>query len=163
MSLSLLSRMKSKTGKDIDMDLGFDKDGLKMESAHLIQLFSPFVREGRMEHFKENMDKIFRKAIKFMVTMTRSRAIFVLVGKGLGQEYDPSTMQFQLTDSLDLDQRFLVDFFVSPALRKIGTADGRKFDRNFILCKAGVVIRRNNTTPPSSTEKSTEKSIKTES
>ncbi|KAF4594775.1 hypothetical protein GQ602_000388 [Ophiocordyceps camponoti-floridani] len=137
--LHLISRMKYKAAKDIDMELGTDKAAVEQAANHLIHRFSAFVRPGREKDFKEQAQRIFRKAVKLLVIITRSRAVFSVVGKSLGDTYNPDTMMVKLTDALDVEDA-AVNFYTGPGLRKIGTADGAKFGAQIILCKAGVVL-----------------------
>ncbi|PHH79712.1 hypothetical protein CDD80_3955 [Ophiocordyceps camponoti-rufipedis] len=137
--LHLISRMKYKAAKDIDMEIGTDKAAIEQAANRLIDRFSAFVRPGREQDLKEQAQRIFRKAVKLLVIITRSRAIFSIVGKALGDTYNPSTMMLKLTDAFEIEDA-AVNFFTGPGLKKTGTADGAKFGAQMMLCKAGVVL-----------------------
>ncbi|RCI15236.1 hypothetical protein L249_6929 [Ophiocordyceps polyrhachis-furcata BCC 54312] len=141
-NLQLISKLKFTIAKDIEESIPKDEKAIKAAAEHLISRLSSFVREGKQSLFEEYAHKIFKKALKLLSTFTRSKAIFFLAYPGkAGDRFDPGKMRVKMTDSWDLEKDDLrLDFFVSPALNKIGTAGGDMFDCSGFIIQGGVVV-----------------------
>lgn len=153
MNLSIISRMKFRTAKDIDSDIGVNTEALEKLSAKLAADVSPLVSGPKHQSVQVVMKKLFKQAAEFMVIITRSRSIFDLDVDGLERDcdphhFDPETMEKDFSNHWDgPDDEQVVDLTMTPSLHKIGTADGANFDSGFFICKAAVATHRKITTP----------------
>ncbi|RDA89286.1 hypothetical protein CP532_0597 [Ophiocordyceps camponoti-leonardi (nom. inval.)] len=141
-NLELISKIKFKIAKDIEESIPKDERAITAAAEALIHRLSAFVLEGKHDLFIEYAHKIFKKALKLLSTFIGSKAIFSLHFPGKeGDRFDPDRMRVKMTDDWDLDVADLrLDFFVSPSLKKIGSAGGNKFDCSGYIIKGGVVV-----------------------
>ncbi|KAM4054869.1 hypothetical protein HRG_005688 [Hirsutella rhossiliensis] len=149
-NLDLVSKMKYKTAKDIDLGIGLNPEALTKLSATFFDHFSNFAPTPFHEELRDRiLPTLFREACELMVIITRSRAIFTIDATCLYRHegprpFDPEVMQVHFCDdslsgsSEDLE----VDLLMSPSLEKIGTADGGRFESRLILCKANAATHR---------------------
>ncbi|KJZ76718.1 hypothetical protein HIM_04054 [Hirsutella minnesotensis 3608] len=147
-NLSLLSRMKFKAGKDIDMDVGLNNQVLSNLSTKLWEDLKVLVPRDKHAPLNSTLGEVMKTAAKLMVIMARSRAIWTVATEYLQPNrepcpFDAERMNIAYTDTPHMMNNCSaqVTLLVSPYLEKTGTADGDKFDCRCILGKAQAVVR----------------------
>lgn len=99
--------------------------------------------------FKRDVEEAIKQAVNIHFAMMRSKAIFVVrwTGSKYGNgEYDPESM-ISSQDGIDATpSSYAVDIIESPAVWKIGNADGENFDSVMVLCKSAVVVKEKKAT-----------------
>ncbi|EQL00079.1 hypothetical protein G6O67_007198 [Ophiocordyceps sinensis] len=148
MNLSLVSRMKYKTAKDIDRDLGLDSEILQKLATTLFDDLSRFVPASQRQKIRdETLPTLFDEAAELMVIITRSRAIFTIDVNCLYQQrpFDPNVMNshYHLFDPRIEEEGLGVYLLMSPSLEKIGVADGARFGSHQVLRKANAATYGN--------------------
>ncbi|PHH86734.1 hypothetical protein CDD83_9821 [Cordyceps sp. RAO-2017] len=145
-SLSLLSRMKFKFAKDIDADVGVDKQAMEKVSDAIYSEFASFVPAENCDKFRHMISDLVTRATEMMVIITKSRAIFTIGMECFDDRdetriLDPETMEIVLgvDRAWGNMNKSKVLFALRPPLEKIGSADGGGFEIRGLLCKIGVV------------------------
>ena len=94
--------------------------------------------------FLQGMLDIFENALELDEIFMKSKAFFAVRSYTLAKQeqlrFDANKME-ALAYSETLSSQTIVDFLVSPFLRKSGNSDGCNYEDTMVLCKASVVCR----------------------
>lgn len=142
--------MKFRTGADIDKEIGLNPKAIGAVVDKLYTDLLVFVKPEDHGSLHGRISDVIKRAADLMVIMIRSRAIFSIGAQLWGDEGD-GPRNF-LPDSMELkhavhhefavpDETWKVILVVTPAVKKIGTADGFNFEHSYFVCKARVVTR----------------------
>lgn len=148
--LKMISNMKSAFDPDIKEDGRLYEDFEQNQAITDATIcFDDGIPHEQKEVFKRDIGEIIKQAVNLHLAMLRSKAIFVVqwAANDMGEDdcrYDPETM-IPLQDGIDTtSSSYAVDFNESPAVWKIGNADGENFDSVMVLCKSVVVVKEQN-------------------
>lgn len=143
----MISNMKSAFDPNIKEDGRLNGD---LEQNQVItdamKFFEDDIPHEQKDGFKRDFWEIIKQAAELHLAMMRSKAIFVVewAANDSGEDdcrYDPETM-VPLQDGIDTtSSSYVVDLNESPAVWKIGNADGENFDSVMVLCKSVVVVK----------------------
>lgn len=148
----MISNMKSAFDPNIKEDGRFnDFSGENQTVIDPMAFFENDIPHGQKEVFKRDVEGLIEQAANLHLAMMRSKAIFVVkwAADDIGKddcEYDPETMM-PLQDGIDTTSSgYVVDSSESPAVWKIGNADGENFDSVMVLYKSVVVVKEKKVT-----------------
>lgn len=148
----MISNMKSAFDPTIKENGGIGEDSEQNQAVvDAMTCFRDDIVHEQEEAFKRAVGEVIEQAANIHFAMMRSKAIFVVKWAGNNSEegdckYDPETM-ISFQDGIDTTlSSYVVDVNESPAVWKIGNADGESFDSIMILCKSVVVVKEEKVT-----------------
>jgi hypothetical protein len=143
----MISNMKSAFDPNIKEDGRLNDDFAQNDAIiDAVNCFKDDIPQEQKEEFRRDIGEIIKQAANLHFVMMKSKAVFVVqwAGNDNGEDdcrYDPETMT-PLQDGIDTTaSSYVVDLNESPAVWKIGNADGENFDSVMVLCKSVVVIK----------------------
>jgi hypothetical protein len=118
---------------------------LIQEAVADLHRFVPFLMTNL---FEVDLKMILSEAVKIHTVMMKSKAIFIVEwiegDNGQSVSYDSETMEFH-QDGVDVGAPdHVVHLVESPAVWKIGNADGENLDSSMVLLKSLVVLKEKN-------------------
>lgn len=144
--------MKSAFDPNIEENRRLSEDSEQNQAiSDAMKCFKGDIPHEQKEEFKRDVGEIIKQAANLHFDMMRSKAIFVVKWTGNDNEqdgckYDPETMM-SFQDEIDTtSSSYVVDAIESPAVWKIGNADGENFDSVMVLCKSVVVAKEDKIT-----------------
>ncbi|KAF5589278.1 uncharacterized protein FSUBG_11190 [Fusarium subglutinans] len=125
---------------------GRDQNAFRREARLEVEILKSFCNinaDKSGTDFQQEMKAILEAALDLDEMLMSSRAIFLVRWPQDGQSetlqrFDANQME-SLAYTKEPSSKTIVGFFISPALIKIGNADGCNYDSEMTLCKATVV------------------------
>lgn len=140
--------MKSRAVAELSDEDHINVEAMGMLIGKVTKQFSPFIPDSKMQRFMNDIKKLITEAAGIHSIMMKSKAIFLT--QWIGDDDGKKLVPFDQTKMVpsQYDRRVdasnsLVKFVEAPALVKIGTADGEKFDTSMVLCESWVVLKSN--------------------
>ncbi|KAL6908480.1 hypothetical protein GGI43DRAFT_429465 [Trichoderma evansii] len=150
--LKMISNMKSAFDPNIKENGRLGEDSEQNQAViDVVTCFGDEISHERKEVFKRDVWEVIKQAANIHFAMMRSKAIFIVKWAESHNEeddceYDPETM-ISFQDGIDTAlSSYVVDVNESPAVWKIGNADGENFDFAMVLCKSVVVVKEKKVT-----------------
>lgn len=146
----MISNMKSAFDPNIKEDDRLNEDTEQNQAiTDAMSCFEDDIPHEQKDVFKRGVGEIIMQAANLHLAMMKSKAIFVVewAANDSGEDdYDPETM-IPLQGGIDTtSSSYVIDLNESPAVWKIGNADGRNFDSAMVLCKSVVVVKEKKVT-----------------
>lgn len=144
--------MKSACDTNTNQDRNPVEDAKQHEAVKdAMDFLSEYLLDVWVKMFKRDMGEAIKQAVKIYVAMMRSKAIFVVKWPGGNYDkdtckYDPDTMMTSQDGVNTASSGYDVDMIESPAVWKIGNADGENLDSVMVLCKSVVVVKEKEAT-----------------
>ncbi|KAK4078722.1 uncharacterized protein Triagg1_3053 [Trichoderma aggressivum f. europaeum] len=143
--LQIISQIKSRVVADLSDEGHLNKEAMEALINKAKKRLGPFIPKPKVNQFRNEIRRLITDTADLHLMRMKSKAIFLLYwcgdddGKRL-HPYDQNQMKsIQYDKDTDISN-FSVKFVEAPALMKIGTADGEKFDTSMILCKSEVAL-----------------------
>ncbi|KAL6696175.1 hypothetical protein J3F84DRAFT_348405 [Trichoderma pleuroticola] len=144
--LHIVSQIKSRAVADLSDEGHLNIEAMEVLIGKITERLDPFIPNSKMNHFKNEIRRLVTKAVDFHLMMMKSKAIFFpqWLGDDDGKQlapFDQTKMEpYQYDKDADVSNSF-VKFVEAPALVKIGTTDGEKFDSSMVLCRSRVTLK----------------------
>ncbi|KAM0256663.1 hypothetical protein ACHAQJ_004817 [Trichoderma viride] len=150
-SLKMISAIKSVYDPALEKKQEVDGDAELQELVwRTVAGLQHFVPTNIVNLLEVDLKTILSEAVKIHTTMMKSKAIFIVqwIGEDDGKSipYDSETMEFH-QGGIDVDATdHAVHLVESPAVWKIGNADGENLDSSMVFLKSSVVLEEMKTT-----------------
>ncbi|KAL7800432.1 hypothetical protein V8C43DRAFT_327234 [Trichoderma afarasin] len=146
--LQIISNIKSRAVAELSDEGHINVEAMGMLIGKVTKQFSPFIPDSKMGEFMNDIKELITTAANIHYIMMKSKAIFLTqwIGDDDGKKLVPFDQTKMVSSQYDRHvdaYNSLVKFVEAPALVKIGTADGEKFDTSMVLCESWVVLESN--------------------
>ncbi|KAJ0168615.1 hypothetical protein CTA2_3443 [Colletotrichum tanaceti] len=145
-----LLRWKAEGSGMIEKTIGVDKKALSDLVKEQTRIFSIFMSQDKqkdpstLEELREDIGKVFDQAVQLRSIFMSSRAHFMVRWadrpKNESLLYRAELMDAEAWE-VELDEKTVVHFSISPSLLKYGTANGADYDKSKLLVKHRVVCK----------------------
>lgn len=137
--------MKSMTTVELSEEHQHIEEAMDHEIQGVMMRHEVFIPDTEMANFEAEMKRLLAEAASLHTMMMKSKALFIIQWAGDEHDgdictYDPSVMESHGTMIGPDAPDYTVEFVETPALVKIGTADGEKFECSMVLCKSLVAL-----------------------